>query len=147
MRPSAIAALLAAAVTLSCKPKPTPEPTPAPAQTPAARGLVGTSWVLQDLGGAGVIDAARATLEFPEAGRVAGRGSCNRFFGSVEISDDRISFSQLGSTEMACIGAAMDQEIKYLKALQSAERYTLAERSLQIYVKGMDKPLGFRRAE
>jgi heat shock protein HslJ len=108
---------------------------------------VGTSWVLQDLGGAGVIDAARATLEFPEAGRVAGRGSCNRFFGSVEISDDRISFSQLGSTEMACIGAAMDQEIKYLKALQSAERYTLAERSLQIYVKGMDKPLGFRRAE
>jgi hypothetical protein len=28
---------------------------------------------------------AQATLDFPEAGEVAGRGSCNWFFGSVML--------------------------------------------------------------
>ena len=79
--------------------------------------------------------------------RVAGRGSCNRFFGTVRIAGDTIAFSQLGSTRMACVGAAMEQEIKYLRALESAERYTLEERTLRIYAKGLDKPLGFARAE
>jgi hypothetical protein len=37
-------------------------------------GLQGTTWRLEDLGGAGVLDGAEATLEFPAAGKVAGRG-------------------------------------------------------------------------
>jgi heat shock protein HslJ len=108
-------------------------------------GLVGTAWRLEDLGGAGVPDRVEATLEFPEAGKVAGSGSCNRFFGTVEISGESIKISPLGSTRMACAEAVGIQEGKYLKALQDAERFTRDGSALLIHCKGMAKPLRFMR--
>jgi len=106
-------------------------------------GLSGTAWRLEDLGGAGVLDRVEATLGFPEAGKVAGSGSCNRFFGTVEISGESIRFGPLGSTRMACVEAVGIQEGKYLKALQDAERFRLDGSTLLIYSKGMEKPLRF----
>jgi heat shock protein HslJ len=121
---------------------------PHAAQTAAggeAGDLVATAWRLEDLGGAGVLDRVEATLEFPDAGKVAGSGSCNRFFGTVEISGESIKISPLGSTRMACAEAVMNQEGKYLKALQDAERFTRDGSTLLIYCKGMAKPLRFIR--
>ncbi len=107
--------------------------------------LAGTGWRLEDLGGAGVLDRVEATLEFPEEGRAAGNGSCNRFFGTVEMKGETISFGPLASTRMACAEATSNQEAKYLEALQSAERFTLDGSTLSIYSKGMEKPLRFVR--
>ncbi|MGH7718283.1 MAG: YbaY family lipoprotein [Gemmatimonadaceae bacterium] len=109
----------------------------------ASGGLVGTTWRLEDLGGTGVLDRVEATLAFPEVGKVAGSGSCNRFFGTVEISGESIRFGPLGSTRMACVEAVGIQEGKYLKALQDAARFTLDGSTLLIYSKGMEKPLRF----
>jgi putative lipoprotein len=108
-------------------------------------GLSGTTWLLEDLGGAGVLDRVEATLEFPEVGKVAGKGSCNRFFGSVEISGASISFGPLGSTRMACMEAVMNQETKYLGALQGAERFRIDGTTLLVYARGLDRPLRFIR--
>jgi heat shock protein HslJ len=115
---------------------------PHAAQTAAGSegGLVGTAWRLEDLGGAGVLGRVEATLGFPEAGKVAGNGSCNRFFGTVEISGESIKISPLGSTSMACAEAVMNQEGKYLKALQDAERFTRDASTLLVYCKGMAQP-------
>lgn len=110
---------------------------------PDGGGLVGTKWLLEDLGGAGVIDNAQATLEFTEEGKVAGRGTCNRFFGSVTTSGETIGFSRVGSTMMACAAASMDQERKYLSALQKAQRYSRNGSQLLIYSEGMVAPLRF----
>jgi putative lipoprotein len=118
-----------------------------PGRTPAAPApsgeLVGTRWTLEDLGGAGVIDEARATLEFPEPGKVAGSGSCNRFFGTVSIDGNAIAISPLGTTRMACTEAVAMQEVNYIRALQSAERYVRQGTALLIYVRGMQSPLRF----
>jgi len=107
--------------------------------------LWGTSWLLEDIGGAGVIDYAQATLEFPEAGKVAGRGSCNRFFGRVQVTGRSIAVGPLGTTRMACAEAVMNQETKYLKALQNAERYEFDGAFLLVHAKGMERPLRFTR--
>jgi heat shock protein HslJ len=85
-----------------------------PAPAASAPPLWGTTWQLEDLGGRGVLDRAQATLAFPEAGRVAGQGSCNRFFGSVTVDGSRIGFGQIGSTRMACVAAVNEQESRYL---------------------------------
>lgn len=106
-------------------------------------GLVGTRWTLEDLGGAGVIDEARATLEFPEPGKVAGSGSCNRFFGTVSIDGNAIAIGPLATTRMACAEAVAMQEVNYVRALQNAERYVLQGTALLIYVRGMQSPLRF----
>jgi heat shock protein HslJ len=107
--------------------------------------LAGTEWLLEDLGGAGVIDNVQATLTFPEAGKTAGEGSCNRFFGPAEITGSAIKLGPLGSTRMACPEAVMNQETKYLDALQAAERFEWKAPYLLIYCKGFERPLRFTR--
>jgi len=107
--------------------------------------LTGTQWLLEDLGGAGVIDNIQSTLTFPEAGKTAGNGSCNRFFGPAEIIGSAIKLGPLGSTRMACPMAVMNQEAKYIDALQAAERFEWKAPYLLIYCKGFEKPLRFRR--
>jgi heat shock protein HslJ len=116
-----------------------------PASTPdAAFSLPGSEWQLEDLGGVAA-DHGSATLTFPEAGKVAGNGSCNRFFGSSEINGDAIKLGAMGSTRMACPEPVMNQEAKYLEALQAAERFEWKDPYLLIYSKGFEKPLRFTR--
>ena len=121
------------------------EPPQVSAPAAKAAGLAGTKWMLEDIGGSGVVEGVRATLEFPAADRAVGNGSCNRFSGGVTIGDSTIAFSRMISTKIACAPAVMAQETKYLQALQGAERYAQNGASLEVYAKGMDKPLRFRR--
>ena len=95
--------------------------------------------------GAGVIDRAQATLAFPEPGRVAGNGSCNRFFGTYTQTGRKISFSQMGSTRMACVGPAAEQETRYLAALQKATGFELEGGKLVIRLSGQEPPIRFGR--
>src|ERR1700759_3192201 len=106
--------------------------------------LSGTDWKLEDLGGAAA-DHGDATLSFPEPGKIAGNGSCNRFFGSAEINGDAIKLGGIGSTRMACPEPIMAQESKYLEALQAAERFEWKDPYLLVYCRGLDKPLRFTR--
>jgi heat shock protein HslJ len=108
-------------------------------------GLIGSEWLLEDLSGSGVMDGIQATITFPEAGKIAGNGSCNRFFGSGEISGNAIKLGPLASTRMACPEAVMNQETKYLAALQAAERFEWKAPYLLIYCTDLEKPLRFTR--
>jgi len=105
--------------------------------------LIGSEWRLEDLAGAGTLDRVEATIEFPEAGRVAGLASCNRFFGYFETSGAMLTIARLGATKKLCPPALMDQETKYLRALEGAERFVLEGATLAVYSKGLDKPLRF----
>ena len=92
-----------------------------------------------------MLDQSQATLTFPEAGKVAGNGSCNRFFGTAEINGDAIKMAPLASSRMACSEGVMNQETKYLGALQAAERFEWKDPYLLIYCKGLEKPLRFTK--
>ena len=115
--------------------------------TPGAAPLVGSEWRLEDLGGRGVINGAQATLAFPEAGRVAGNSSCNRFFGSYTLMQDRIALGQLGGTRMACAPAVDEQEARYLDALQKAQRLEVRGTTMLMHVQGLETPLRFVRTK
>lgn len=53
------------------------------------------------------------TIEFHlNEGKIYGFGGCNRFFGDIQLENGAISFSQVGSTEMAC--PALKLETKFL---------------------------------
>ena len=101
--------------------------------------------MLEDVGGAGVIDDVRATLEFPEAGKVSGRGSCNRFFGTAQVQGGQIKLGPLGTTRMACPEAVMDQERRYLEQLQRTERYGVNGSVLRLYGPDSAPSLRFTR--
>ncbi|MBT9463348.1 META domain-containing protein [Hydrogenophaga sp.] len=114
---------------------------------PDAAPLVGSEWRLEDMGGRGALDTVQATLAFPEAGRVAGNSSCNRFFGSYTLMQDRIALGQLGGTRMACAPAVDEQETRYLDALQKAQRLEVKGKTMLMHVQGLEKPLRFTRTK
>lgn len=119
--------------------RPTPDP------TSGAAALTNTAWRLTDLGGIPAREEREATLEFPEPGKIAGHGSCNRFAGPVEITGDKLQIGRIAATRMACDEAITVQEAKYLQALQDSERFAIEGAELLVYCKGMDKPLRFAR--
>ncbi len=116
------------------------------AGTPTA-GLTGTSWRVEDFGGESVPADAEGTLDFPEAGKVAGRAFCNRFSGQAVISGSSIRFGPLAVTKMACGASAMERESRFLQALQKAERYALDGSALLVYFAGSDRPLRLARRQ
>ena len=54
-------------------------------------GLLGTAWLAEDIGGRGVIDRARSTMEFTKVGQVTGLAACNRYFGPVSLDGGTIA--------------------------------------------------------
>jgi heat shock protein HslJ/uncharacterized membrane protein len=119
----------------------------AQAQAPQPVALWGTAWRLENLAGAGVLDRAQATLEFPSEGRASGNGSCNRFNGVVTIEGDAINFGGLATTRKACLEAVMRQEDAYLAALRDAERFAVEGQTLLIHVKDRPEPLRYAAAD
>ncbi|MBD3642092.1 MAG: META domain-containing protein [Marinobacter sp.] len=86
------------------------------------RLLRGAEWVVEDLAGAGIIDSSRVTIRFLADNRVAGRGSCNRYTGSYQLTGEGIGFGALASTRMACVPALMNQEARFLGLLGEVSR-------------------------
>ncbi|MDT3375960.1 YbaY family lipoprotein [Labrys neptuniae] len=93
----------------------------------AEAGPTGPSgrWLAEDINGRGVVDDAQSVLEIAADGKVSGRGGCNGMGGSAVIKGSRIRFGQIVSTQMACPPAIMDQEGKFLKALQAARSWRI----------------------
>ena len=83
------------------------------AQPPSPQGR----WLVEDIRHRGVIDNLQTTLEIDAAGRVSGRGGCNGYGGAAKIRGNRITFTPMVATQMACLPAVMDQEGKFHKAL------------------------------
>ena len=116
------------------------EPVPEPAE------LLG-GWLLEDLGGRGVMDMVRTTMEFDAEGRVFGSGGCNRFTGSYTFEEGKLAFGPLAGTKMMCPEAVMDQEDRYHQALGAVDRVVADGPYLLIYVAGSEQPLRFTRME
>jgi heat shock protein HslJ len=89
--------------------------------------LQGRKWVVEDIGGKGVVDGSRATLDFGADGRLAGRGSCNSYFAKYTLTGEGLTVSQAGGTMMACAPALMSQEGLFLDVLRNVRRFDLTE--------------------
>lgn len=87
--------------------------------SPAMDSLIGGTWLAEDIRGGGVIDNVQSTVSFTEDGRLAGSGGCNRLKGSFRVTGDAMQISPLATTRMMCPAAVMDQERKFLAALEA----------------------------
>jgi heat shock protein HslJ len=117
-----------------------PPSDPAQPQQMAQASSIEGSWRLVNLTEPGspmpmvVPKTPELTADFA-GDRISGSGGCNRFNGGFETKGDRLSIGPLASTFMACEPPAMNQETKYLMALQGAQRYEVNGDGLQIFYK------------
>lgn len=78
--------------------------------------LAGTTWVLQELGGATLVDV-EPTVTFGGDGTVSGSAGCNTFNGTYELDGTALAFGPLATTKMACADPTMFVESAFLAAL------------------------------
>ena len=105
----------------------------------AASGLGGTAWTVVNYNNGnqavvGMIEGSEVTLNFGTDGQVNGSAGCNRYAGPFQSQDAALKAGPLASTMMACASPAgvMEQETKYLAALQNAATYTIDGSTLTI---------------
>jgi heat shock protein HslJ len=112
---------------------------------PTASMLIGSEWLLVEGQADGAADRFRATLAFPEPGRVAGSGGCNRFGAAADFEGRTVSIRQLVATRRVCPPQVMAHEIRYLAALGAAERIAIEGEMLLLFTKNAAQPLRFAR--
>lgn len=94
-------------------------------------GFGGQKWQLAELMGKPVRTGAHLIF-YTDENRVVGSGGCNRFVGAYEKGKgDRIRFSQIASTMMAC-EKGMEIEQKFLDVLSKTDSYVLRDGRLQL---------------
>jgi len=94
--------------------------------TPKSADLSG-QWVIESIDDRPVTEKSPAYIEFTPEGRAGGNASCNRFTGSYVLSGSNLTFSKLASTKMMCPPALMDQETRFLAALESVAKVQLQD--------------------
>lgn len=78
--------------------------------------LAGTAWVLQELGGATLVDV-EPSLTFGGDGTVSGSAGCNTFSGTYTLDGATLAFGPLATTKMACADPTMFVESAFLAAM------------------------------
>jgi putative lipoprotein len=96
--------------------------TPTQAQAPVP-SLVGSGWTVTEIDGRSVLDRARSTVTFDTGQRLSGNAACNRYFGTYELGEGTLRVKPAGSTRMACEPAVMDQETRFLAALEAVTTF------------------------
>lgn len=109
--------------------------------------LSGASWELYAIGKTSPIAGRAITIEFDDGG-VSGSAGCNSYGGSYQVNGEKIAFSQVFATLMACPEpeGLMEQETMFLQFLGNAQRFEMADGQLQIF-RSAGEALTFVRAE
>jgi heat shock protein HslJ len=103
----------------------------------AQTNLTNTTWKLTELYGQTVhfISSGQGEPHLimrPPEDQLIGFSGCNGFFGLYRKAADRLSFSDLGATMMACPNNA-DIERTYFKALKATDHYKIFGEMLELY--------------
>jgi putative lipoprotein len=98
--------------------------------------LVGTSWRADEIERRPIDSAEASTLRFDSDQRASGSTGCNLYTAPMSASDTSIQLGLIATTRRACPPAIMDQETRFLAALQAARGYRQEGDRLQL----LDQP-------
>lgn len=105
-----------------------------------AASLIG-SWKLTAYGPANsttpAVPDTEAGIVFSNDGTVTGNSGCNGFGGSYKVAGDKITFSDVVSTLIACDDARMQQEAAVHQVLTDTATYKIEGNTLTLSNNGM----------
>ena len=90
-----------------------------------------SAWVVQTIGGVPTIEP-RPEISLTEDGRVVGTTGVNRITGTYEAHDETVRITGSGMTRMAGSAEAMDQERRFLKALEGWNAFYVRDDTLEL---------------
>jgi len=90
--------------------------------TEDSQSIIGT-WQVEYIKESPVMDRSPAQLVFlEENNRLAGNASCNNIMGAYTLEGNQLSFGQTATTRKLCPPALMDQEQRFLQALDEVSQ-------------------------
>jgi heat shock protein HslJ len=84
------------------------------------------SYILEWIGERPLMDYSHLTVTLGDDGRAYGNGGCNHWFAPYTLEGDKLSFGPIGKTRKLCAPALMEQEQRFLQALQGVERWDIS---------------------
>ena len=84
------------------------------------------SYILEWIGERPLMDYSHLTITLGEDGRAYGNGGCNHWFAPYTLEGDKLSFGKIGSTRKLCAPAVMEQEKRFLQALENVQRWDVS---------------------
>jgi len=92
--------------------------------------LPGTNWVAPEFADPTQPGARKVGLQFGAKGQVSGFAGCNGFNGRAVVDGNKLRLGPLGSTMMACDGAASKRERSFHSKLDATRRARLEDGKL-----------------
>lgn len=86
--------------------------------------LIG-DWMIAAIDGKAPVSGSTPNLSFEAEGKLAGGGSCNRFFGGYALTGEGLAISEMGSSMMACDEPLMVQDQAILGILKGVTRFEI----------------------
>ncbi len=104
-----------------------------------ANTVAGTSWEVTSYNNGrhavvSVIIGSKISAAFGEGGRLTGTAGCNDYFASYDTGGETITIGAPGATRKACAEpeGVMEQEGRYLAALQSAATFRIEGNKMEL---------------
>lgn len=108
------------------------------AETPE---LKGSSWTLSEIPGVELEATPKpVTLNFGEEQKVGGHAGCNGFGGTYVQDGDKLNFSELISTKMACM-PGLKTENAFLDALHHTDGFIIRNDQLELQHDGVTRAI------
>ena len=101
------------------------------------------SYIVEWIGERPLMDYAHLTVTLGADGRAYGNGGCNHWFAPYTLEGDKLSFGPVGSTRKQCAPALMEQEKRFLKALETVQRWDISPIEQVRFWPEQGKPLRF----
>jgi len=99
-------------------------------------------------GGITVMAGTELTANFSEAGQLSGSAGCNDYSATYETDGNNISIGPIAVTQKMCVDAEMmEQESKYLAALETAASYKLIANSMSLHREDGATAVNFQRLD
>jgi putative lipoprotein len=96
-----------------------------------AKPILDVTWTAEEIGGLAVTPD-ESTLSIASDMRAGGRGGCNSYFTQAQINNDRLAFSAVAATRMACGETVMAQEAVFFDALNATRFWRLTGEKLEL---------------
>lgn len=88
--------------------------------------LHGAEWTVESIAGVAVIPNTKVTMTFGTDGNLSGSGGCNRFNAGYTLTGEGLSIGTGMRTQMACEPPIMQQEDRFMAAIDSVQGFETA---------------------
>ncbi|MEO6395576.1 MAG: META domain-containing protein [Devosia sp.] len=96
---------------------------------PMAPAIIGSTWTAIEINGEPT-PTRLSTFKITEEMKAIGIGGCNNWSAPILLEGSEIRIGSIRSTNKACLGPGMQQEVDYFAALAATKSFAAAEGEL-----------------